>query len=95
MINFPNGSTTKPLAGDLLVYARAYLKTGHIAVISRVNTKMQTIDVLEENFNNEKWPGNYARRINYSKRHGHYWILDGYLLGWKHITKQPYSSTAK
>lgn len=88
MVNYPDGSTTKPRVGDLLIYAKAYLKTGHVAVISSVDTKGHTIRVLEQNFNNTKWPGDYARSIPYIVRHGHYWILDAYLLGWKHITKQ-------
>ncbi len=95
MINYPNGNTTKPVVGDLLIYAKAYLKTGHIAVISKVDSTMHTIDVQEQNFNNAKWPGNYARSITYIKRQGHYWVLDAYLLGWKHITDQPFVSALK
>lgn len=88
MVNYPNGSTTKPEVGDLLIYAKAYLQTGHAAVIATVDTKHHTIHVLEQNFNNTKWPGDYARSIPYIIRHKHYWVLDAYLLGWKHITKQ-------
>ncbi|MEJ2361364.1 MAG: CHAP domain-containing protein [Gammaproteobacteria bacterium] len=95
MINYPNGSRIRPVAGDLLVYARAYLKTGHVAVISEVNAKQRRIHVLEQNYKNTKWPGDYARSIPYIKRHQHYWILDAYVLGWKHISKQHYSTGSK
>lgn len=95
MVNYVNGSRTKPVAGDLLIYAKAYLNTGHVAVIAAVKTRSKTIDILEENYRNMKWPGHYARRIHYILRKGHYWILDPYILGWKHITRQPYTITKK
>ena len=83
MQSFANGSKTKPVVGD-----KAYLKTGHVAVISAIDSKTHTIDVLEQNFNNTKWHDGYARSISYLKRGGQYWLLDSYLLGWKHVTQQ-------
>lgn len=95
MLSYPNGSSTKPAAGDLLVYAKAYLNTGHVAVISAVDAKGHAIHVLEQNFDNTKWPGHYARSIPYVKRGRHYWVLDAYLLGWKRIVKQPFITASK
>jgi len=88
MVTYPNGSETGPRIGDLIIYARAYLKTGHVAVISAIDSKSQTIHVLEQNFKNTKWPGNYARSIPYIKQGNKYWLLDSYLLGWKHVTNK-------
>jgi len=88
MQSFPNGDATQPQIGDLLIYAKAYLKTGHVAVISNIDSKAQTIEVIEQNFNNTKWNGNHARSIPYVKRNNQYWLLDAYLLGWKRVSDQ-------
>jgi hypothetical protein len=88
MTTYTNGDVTLPELGDLLIYAKAYLKTGHVAVIVSVDQNAHTIDVAEENFKNTKWPDGYARRIPYVVHDGKFWLLDGYLLGWKHVTKQ-------
>lgn len=88
METYTNGDDTLPEVGDLLIYAKAYLKTGHVAVIVGVDEDKHTIDVAEENFKNTKWPDGYARQIPYVEHDGKYWLLDGYLLGWKHVTKQ-------
>jgi hypothetical protein len=42
------------------------------------------VEVSEQNFNNEYWPDDYARKIMLVRKGGNYWLLDGYLLGWKH-----------
>jgi hypothetical protein len=89
MLTYPNGNEKPPEVGDLLIYAKAYLKTGHVAVITSVDTKTHTVKVVEENFNNTKWPGDYARSIPYVKHDNKVWLLDSYLLGWKRVTKQP------
>ena len=83
-----NGDDTLPEVGDLLIYAKAYLKTGHVAVVVGIDEDKKTVDVAEENFKNTKWPDGYARRIPYIERDGKFWLLDSYLLGWKHVTKQ-------
>jgi len=88
LLSFTNGDTTPPKVGDLLIYAKAYLKTGHVAVISNINEKTQQIDVLEQNFNNTKWQGDHARSIPYIKRDKSFWLLDPYLLGWKRVSDQ-------
>ena len=89
MLTYPNGNEKQPEVGDLLIYAKAYLKTGHIAVISNINPKSHTVQVIEQNFNNTKWTDGYARSIPYIKQDNKFWLLDAYLLGWKHVTDQP------
>lgn len=88
-----NGDDTLPVVGDLLIYAKAYLKTGHVAVVVGIDEDKHTVDVAEENFKNTKWPDGYARRIPYIENNGKFWLLDGYLLGWKHVTKQLVSTS--
>lgn len=89
MSSYVNGNETKPEVGDLLIYAKAYLKTGHVAVVSKIDSESHTIQVVEQNFKNEKWPDGYARRIPYIEQDKKLWLLDSYLLGWKRVTDQP------
>ena len=89
MLTFPNGNATQPKVGDLLIYAKAYLKTGHVAVISKIDPKAHTLQVIEQNYNNTKWADGYARSISYVQQDKKYWLLDSYLLGWKRVTNQP------
>jgi len=84
--SYTNGDSNAPQIGDLLIYAKAYLKTGHVAVISNIDKKSQSIDVVEQNFNNTKWKGHIARSIPYVKRKNQVWILDPYIIGWKRAT---------
>ena len=88
MLTYTNGNEKMPEVGDLLVYAQAYLKTGHVAVISKVDSQSHTVQVIEQNFNNTKWPKDYARSIPYVRHDNKIWLLDAYLLGWKHVTNQ-------
>jgi glutathionylspermidine amidase/synthetase len=80
-----NGSTQPPQIGDLLIYAKAFLKTGHVAIVTDIDLKAGIIQVAEQNFFNLKWAQNYAREIEIVEKKGKYWLLEGYLLGWKHI----------
>jgi hypothetical protein len=50
-----------------------------------VNHEKGFIEVGEQNYSNEPWPEDYARTIQLIKKGENYWLLDGYLLGWKHI----------
>jgi len=91
-----NGSEQAPEVGDLLVYAKAFNGTGHIAVVTGLDINNGLVEVSEQNFNNEFWPDNHAREIMLIKNHNNYWVLDGYLLGWKHantILRQPEDHT--
>jgi hypothetical protein len=82
--SYPNGSEKAPAVGDLLIYSREYLGTGHVAVVTEVDREAGTLRVAEQNFVNSPWPGHYARELALVKRDGRYWVLDAYLLGWKH-----------
>ena len=82
-----NGSTQAPEVGDLLVYAKAFNGTGHVSVVTGIDIKNGMVEVSEQNFNNEPWTGNYARKIMLIKREEKYWLLDRYILGWKHAQK--------
>ena len=79
-----NGSTQPPEVGDLLIYAKAFHGTGHVAVVTGMDIKNGLVEVSEQNFSNESWPDHYARKLMLIKKGGGYWLLDGYLLGWKH-----------
>jgi glutathionylspermidine amidase/synthetase len=80
-----NGSTESPQVGDLLIYVKEYLNTGHVAVVTEVDRNAGIIKVAEQNFLNQQWPANYARRIALVHKDGKYWLLDAYLLGWKRV----------
>jgi len=78
-----NGSKQLPKRGDLLIYGREYLGTGHAAIVLQVDRSSGVVRVAEQNFKNQKWPGHYARAIQFIQKNGRYWLLDAYLLGWK------------
>jgi hypothetical protein len=93
--NHPNGSARLPSVGDLLIYARAYLGTGHVAVVTAVNLPAHEIRVAEQNYLNQKYPGDYARKVTLIERDHRYWVLDPYVLGWKHpVAPMPASTKA-
>jgi len=77
-----NGAKEPPAPGELLIYGRDYLESGHVAVVLRVSRKRQLLYVGEENFGNTPWPGNFSREIPYIKRGAEVWVLDHYLMGW-------------
>jgi glutathionylspermidine amidase/synthetase len=81
---YPNGSSTPPQKGDLLVYADEYLGTGHVAVVTGVEFRVGTVEVAEQNYDNRPWKGDHARQIELVVRGDRFWLLDPYLIGWKH-----------
>ena len=81
--NFSNGSATIPQSGDLLIYAKEFLGTGHVAVITAVDRAAHKLYVAEQNFKNSRWPGHFARVIEYENRDNGTWVKDEYLIGWK------------
>jgi len=85
--SYLNGSPQAPKVGDLLIYARSFYNTGHVAVVTEVDLKKGLIKVGEQNYNNAPWPGDYARSIELYKKDGHYWLLDAYILGWKRASR--------
>ena len=82
---FENGAKQPPKRGDLLIYGREFLGTGHAAIVLQVDRKRGILLVAEQNLKNQKWPGNYARTIQLIQKNGRYWLLDAYLLGWKRL----------
>ncbi len=84
--NHVNGSAEIPQRGDLLIYAKVMFGgTGHVAVITGVNEADGYVTVAEQNFSNKPWVADYARKIPLLRRGDTYWLLDGYLIGWKRI----------
>jgi hypothetical protein len=81
--NNTNGSAVLPKNGDLLIYGREYLETGHVAIVLRTDAKKKLVYVGEQNFSNGKWPGKYARAIPFVRQGNGYWLLDAHLIGWK------------
>ncbi len=88
-INILNGDKQHGLQrGDLLIYARAFYGTGHVAVVLKVDEEKQRLYLGEQNFDNNKWQGDSARDIPYIKRENEIWVLDPYLIGWKRVISQ-------
>ncbi len=85
--SYVNGSTMMPKVGDLLIYAEAFEGTGHVAIVTAVDAKAGELQVGEQNFSNQAWPANYARKISMLKKQGQFWLLDAYILGWKRPRK--------
>ena len=83
--DFENGSSDPPRVGDLLIYSKEYLNTGHVAVITDVDLPTGVIKVAEQNYSNQTWPADYARKIDLIEKTGRYWVLDAYVLGWKRV----------
>lgn len=82
-----NGSSSGPRRGDLLIYGREYLGTGHVAVVLEADLDQGWVRVGEQNFDNRRWKGKWARQLRVLRDNGKYWILDGYLIGWVRAVK--------
>ena len=83
--SYVNGSKHSPKVGDLLIYARVFYNTGHVAVITNIDFEKGVIEVGEQNYSNDLWPADYARTIQFIQNGENFWLLDGYLIGWKQI----------
>ncbi len=83
--SFVNGASVLPQRGDLLIYGKDYLGTGHVAVVIAVDVKLHKIQVAEQNYTNTKWQAEYAREIAYTESENRIWLLDSYLIGWKRV----------
>lgn len=83
-----NGSTVAPRKGDLLIYAKAFFGTGHVAVVTGVDDVSDALQVAEQNFGNTPWQNDYSRRLEVLERDGRFWVLDPYLIGWKRMVVQ-------
>lgn len=86
--SYLNGASQPPTTGDLLIYGRDYLKTGHVAVVTRVDRDKGIVDVAEQNFLNEQWSDEFARELRLVEDKGRYWVLDPYLIGWKRVVTE-------
>ena len=80
-----NGAETIPQRGDLLIYSKEFLGTGHVAVVTAVDEGMQVIRVAEQNYANTAWESLFAREIRFIKVNSKVWLLDSYLVGWKRV----------
>jgi hypothetical protein len=80
-----NGAATIPQRGDLLIYGKDYLGTGHVAVVVAIDELQHSILVAEQNYANTKWQAEYAREIAYIENGDLVWLLDSYLVGWKRV----------
>ncbi len=86
--NFVNGSAELPAVGDLLIYARVYFGTGHVAVVTAVDAEAGRVQVAEQNLLNKEWDGKaYAREIEFIRHKDGVWLLEPYLIGWKRVVK--------
>jgi glutathionylspermidine amidase/synthetase len=85
VVSIANGASLPPRVGDLLIYSKEFLGTGHVAVVTAVNADNSRLQVGEQNFDNRLWPGDHARTIAITRQNDRYWVLDPYLLGWKRI----------
>ena len=83
--SYPNGSHSKPVNGDLLIYSEAFLGTGHVAVVVGHDSDAGVIHVAEQNYFDRPWQGVYSRTIPILEVDGHWWLLEPYLNGWKRI----------
>lgn len=83
-----NGSQSKPQRGDLLVYAKDYLGTGHVAIVVGINEERETLQLAEQNYFNTKWDNNFSREISFITKGDKFWLLDAYLIGWKRVMQK-------
>jgi glutathionylspermidine amidase/synthetase len=79
-----NGSKQPPVVGDLFIYAKVLLGTGHVAVVTNIDKENKKVMLAEQNYKNTLWKRNFARAVDYVIKDGSYWVLDPYLIGWKH-----------
>ena len=80
-----NGAQQPPKVGDLIIYSEKFLTTGHVAVACEVDLQREVISVSEQNYANQYQPPGDTRRIHLVAHADRYWLLDGYLIGWKQI----------
>ena len=84
--SYVNGSEVPPKMGDLLVYDKTFLNTGHVAVVMDIDVLSGRVKVAEQNLQNKKWRDGYSREIVLFKHGSRHWLLDAFLIGWKRVT---------
>jgi len=85
VVNVLNGAPRPPGFGDLIIYSEKFLDTGHVAVITGVDLQTGLVKVGEQNYANQYHPPYQLRHIPMISKDDRYWLLDGYLLGWKQL----------
>jgi glutathionylspermidine amidase/synthetase len=75
-----NGNYNIIKEGSLLIWNHNVDKTGHVAVITKVNK--DSIDIAEQNKENKKWKNNYSRQIKFKYINNNIYILDEHIIGW-------------
>lgn len=81
--NIVNGATQLPKSGDLIIYSEKFMNTGHVSVVINVSETSGSIELHEQNFENQYQLPNQQRNISFVFHKGRYWLLNNYLLGWK------------
>ncbi|OMJ81801.1 hypothetical protein SteCoe_17685 [Stentor coeruleus] len=83
LYRIPNGSQCPPSPGDLIIYKRTKENpVGHVGIINKVS--YDDIEISEQNWDNNYWPGNYSRTMPLTKLIDLYYLLDfeNPILGW-------------
>jgi len=82
--NRKNGGRHPPQQGDLIIYHKNLLGTGHVAVVTDIKDN-KTILVTEQNYLNRYQSPSHRRAIAFSQRGNSYWLQDRFIIGWKQI----------
>lgn len=79
-----NGSGCKPEVGNVVIYGRGgkEIPYGHVAIV--VDVGEFGVRLAEQNWENDYWPGDYSREINFTVADGRYYLIDEEypVLGW-------------
>lgn len=89
LLRIQNGAKCPPEPGDLLIYAKnPTAPYGHVAVV--VSVGKDYIKIAEQNWDNEIWPGDYARKVKVVKAVHEVFVVDeGYAVtGWMRYQDQ-------
>lgn len=78
-------SKTPPEPGDLLIYSKKLLGTGHVAVITQ--TKLNRVSIAEQNYFNARWSNpEFSRQLLMTRdQQDHYTLHDEEILGWMRV----------
>ncbi|OMJ96262.1 hypothetical protein SteCoe_236 [Stentor coeruleus] len=88
LYRIPNGSKCPPSKGDLIIYKRTETNpVGHVAIISKVD--YDDIEISEQNWDTDFWPGNYSRAMPLTELSGLYYLFDFEypIIGWMSYNK--------
>lgn len=94
LVHFKNRHTQHlPQRGDLLIYDKSLVFTGHVAVV--VGVQGETVFIAEQNYFNELWENpNYARRALILTDENHQIrVVDEGLVGWVRVKPKSIKKT--